>query len=43
MSVLNMYKSGFAADNIRKTAEIYSGLEDITVKSMEMYSRGCHG
>ncbi len=33
MSVLNMYKSGFAADNIRKTAEIYSKLEDITVKS----------
>lgn len=33
MSMLNMYKEGFAADNIEKTAMAYEKLEDITVKS----------
>ncbi len=33
LSMLNMYKQGFAADNIEKTAMTYKKLEDITVKS----------
>ncbi len=33
LSMLNMYKQGFAADNIEKTAVTYEKLEDITVKS----------
>lgn len=35
LSMLNMYKDGFAADNIEKTALAYGKLEDITVKSGE--------
>lgn len=31
MSMLNMYRDGFVADNIRKTALAYSELENITV------------
>lgn len=33
LSMLNIYKDGFAADNIEKTALAYGKLEDITVKS----------
>ncbi len=33
LSMLNMYKNSFAADNIEKTALAYEKLEDITVKS----------
>lgn len=32
MSVLNMYKTGFAADNVRKTAKAYSKLDRIKVE-----------
>lgn len=35
MSMLNMYREGFVADNIRKTARAYSGLENITVSAGE--------
>ena len=35
LSMLNMYKDGFAADNIEKTALAYGKLEDMTVKSGE--------
>ena len=33
LSMLNMYKDGFASDNIEKTALAYGKLENITVKS----------
>ena len=33
LSMFNMYKEGFAADNIEKTAQAYEKLEDITVKA----------
>ncbi len=33
MSSMNMYKSGYASDNIRKTAESYEKLENITLKA----------
>lgn len=32
LSILNMYKSGFAADNIRRSAEAYAKLNDIEVE-----------
>lgn len=33
LTILNMYKSGFVADNIEKTALAYEKLEDITVEA----------